>query len=764
MTSEFDLLPPNPLDLELRGSVGKFKLSAISGAEASPEVVYLQTHVGFDRAAAGSDKLLRHLVPVREVFEFSKLSFGEIMQRDIDDARVSTEMIPYLLESGIGGAVKFFPPIIAVALPAHDGLPEPLYPPVSQEDAPTQRDNQKVRRLRCGDLGAEVFQFEYPVLDGREMLFDQARLRLNSDRVRLVIIDGQHRAMALLALHRNLNDDWGNERRAPFKSYYGEWTKERIRQRDLSALQLPVVICTFPDLCANRVPSVGGMDVVRACRSLFLTLNKSARKVSNSRNILLDDRDLISHFLRGTLEEVKGRNLHSTESLRIWDVELDQYRDRVRLDTAVACTGISHIYYIIEHLMFAQSDVRGVGARSGKFHKRQLVEEGLLKRLSGKHLLGATAAQALGRHSYSESDAERLYKEAFSKRYGKYLLRVLDEFAPFRCHNLATIDLQKRVAGHADRQVPAVLFEGQGIERTFHEYLEHLTNKERRDREAGRQLPPELSALIRELKGTEGAVEEKRGELFLERTARFVESVSDKAKLRRDGDEDYSPVAEHLNRVYSEVFFTVAFQAALVCGFFQVYEIAEMKAEAARETIPDREAEFDTYLSELNRTFAPTTSRRLRDLIGVLSHPLEGERADRWTQANDESSFRRVVARSEMKPDEWPKYRYLLLEIWRPASPHMVSAHEEELGQCRTQVFQTLDKRNLDEKCRELRKTPETLTAEERESVQNRTFGAIESFLSFLNVPKQARWTLAEYCDRSSARTEIDVEGDAAVD
>jgi hypothetical protein len=94
----------------------------------------------------------------------------------------------------------------------------------------------------------------------------------------------------------------------------------------------------------------------------------------------------------------------------------------------------------------------------------------------------------------------------------------------------------------------------------------------------------------------------------------------------------------------------------------------------------------------------------------------------------------------------------------------MAAAHQEELGQCRMQVFQALYKRNLEEKCRELRKTVETLTAEERDSVQNRTFEAIESFLSFLHVPKQARWTLTEYRDRSSARSDIDLEGEAAVD
>lgn len=61
--------------------------------------------------------------------------------------------------------------------------------------------------IRSGEVGSEAFQFEYPMVDKRPHNFDYVRLKLNSNRVRLVIIDGQHRAMALLALYRNLKDD-----------------------------------------------------------------------------------------------------------------------------------------------------------------------------------------------------------------------------------------------------------------------------------------------------------------------------------------------------------------------------------------------------------------------------------------------------------------------------------------------------------------------------------------------------------------------------
>lgn len=738
MSDDLELLPPNALDLEFQGSIGRFVISARQGGEASPEVVYLQTHVGFERSASGGDKLLKHLAPVREVFDFSRLSFSEIMQRDIDDARVSTEMIPYLLDPESRGLVKFFPPIVVVALPVNDGEPLEFYPTVSKYDVPTAQERRKTRQIRSGEIGEQSFQFEYPLLDSRELLFDQAKLKLNSDRIRLVIIDGQHRAMALLALHRNLNDDWDNQSRTVFKSYYAEWTKERIRQRNLSGLQLPVVICTFPTL--DRA-GVGGLDVVKACRSLFLTLNKTARVVSSSRNILLDDRDLISHFLRGVLEQVKARNIHAMSTLRICNVELDQYRDRVALETAVACTGVNHVYYMIEHLMFAAvGDVRGIGARSGKFHKRQLVEETLLLRLDGEACLGTQSAQALGRHSFAMDAADKLY-EQFNARYGQYILQVYDNFYPMECHNRATMDISTDVSAHGDRQVRAILFEGQGIERTFKEYLAHMLGKERLAADAGGALAPEVDAALASLRSTQSSAEEFRRKLYELRAKKFVASVTDQAKLK-DSRGGYGAVAKRLNRTFDDVFFTQAFQSALVCGFFQVYESAVQSSEGLP---PDRDTAFTDYLNRLNEFFKPTTAVRCRDLLSVFDLDLEGERVDEWKVSGAECSFRQVVARGEMKPDEWPKYRYLLLELWSSAAGEVKAARDKELLTCRVQVFSALYKRNMDEKCSELSKKIDDLSPVEVGAVASRTFSAINGLLSNLGVPQADRWSKEDY-------------------
>src|SRR5262249_9423980 len=156
--------------------------------------------------------------------------------------------------------------------------------------------------------GNEIFQFEQPIESGRALNHDLTRLKFNVHRCKLVIVDGQHRAMALLALYRNVKQEWSDERRAPFKDYYEEWTPAYIRHFNLSQISLPVMFCTFPKLDENYR---GSYNLKMAARAIFLTLNKTARKVSESRNRLLDDNDLVALFLRDTLSTIKQRDVRS---------------------------------------------------------------------------------------------------------------------------------------------------------------------------------------------------------------------------------------------------------------------------------------------------------------------------------------------------------------------------------------------------------------------------------------------------------------------
>jgi hypothetical protein len=349
------------LDLTLEGSVGSFRVGSGQTGRKSLEVKYLLTHVGLNFSSPSNDKLLSSLAPVREIFDFQSLDFDEIMQRDIDDARVSAELVPYLLDEHSKDMIKLFPPIVIIVMPIQEGRtrPDQFYPEVTREVAqPDAAREHAVQIIRSGAVGREVFQFEQPMLDDQPIMHDMVRLRLNSHRTRLVIVDGQHRAMALLAIYRNLKDQWSDERRAPFKEYYSAWTPNFINRFNLDEINLPVLICTIPELDQNYN---GDFDMKKAARSVFLTLNKTARQVSDARNKLLDDNDLISLLMRRTLSDIKRKDELSPHAMRIVNVELDQDGNKQKIQTPVAITGVPHVYYMIEHAMLdSGNSVKGV--------------------------------------------------------------------------------------------------------------------------------------------------------------------------------------------------------------------------------------------------------------------------------------------------------------------------------------------------------------------------------------------------------------------
>jgi len=134
----FDLIQETALNLVLEGSIGSFKIGAHGSKQNSLEVKYLLTHVGLDFATAANDALLTNLAPVREIFDFNSLDFDEIMQRDIDDARVSSELVPYILDEKSTDLIKLFPPIVVIVLPLAESrnLPAALYPAVTTEKQP----------------------------------------------------------------------------------------------------------------------------------------------------------------------------------------------------------------------------------------------------------------------------------------------------------------------------------------------------------------------------------------------------------------------------------------------------------------------------------------------------------------------------------------------------------------------------------------------------------------------------------------------------
>lgn len=719
------------LNLPLKGSVGSFKVGTGRPGQNSLEVKYFLTHVGLDFGSGSNEAVLNHMAPVRELFDFEDLDFDEIMQRDIDDARVSSELVPYLLDAKSADLIKLFPPIVVVVLPVQEtaNRPDDLYPKMFEETTPEEHGDAGKYILRSGAIGKEVFQFEQPIMDGEPLAHDLVLFRLNTNRTRLVIVDGQHRAMALLALYRNLKDQWSDAKRAPFREYYAEWTSKYIREFQLSEINLPVMFCTFPDLAEGYE---GEFDLKMAARQIFLTLNKTARKVSNSRNMLLDDNDLIAYLLRRCLSVIKQKDDRSPYSLRIFNVELDQFEDRMKITTPIALTGVNHVYYMIEHLMLndRDSDVSGARPRAGKFYKRQDLDTyGLMQRLDGRNLLGAEMADTTRRKSFSVKAAHTLAK-SFEGRYGHYIVSTFERFKPFETHSRAVLALETRLDTNEDRKLRPILFEGQGISRVFEAHRESL--KQRLDNNEFETDVPKIEELKRNLDATASRMEVAIDGFRQERVELYLKEVTDKGKLRLDSE--YHPnVVRLLNYLYENIFTTVAFQTALVCTFFGELERAEKQLRAQAGGDIDTTAFYDEYIQQLNAFFSPGSASQFRKLVRLFHAELDGE-INEWKVAGQRHTFRQVVYRGEMQPDQWPKYKYLLLEIWRPENEVLKSSIDAERTKCRAQVFKSLHDTYLKEYLNTNMKNPDDLEKEDYTKVFEESVQTFSSFLKIIHA------------------------------
>jgi hypothetical protein len=747
------LTTSSALNLTLEGSAGSFSVGSRGGNQRTVEVKYFLTHIGLNFLRGSNEELLRHLAPVREIFPTADLEFDEIMQRDIDDARVSSELIPYLLDQRSRDLVKLFPPIIVVVLPVmqYENRPADRYARVTTEIK--QGESYSLRIVRSGEVGQEVFQFEQPIQGDRIIEHDLTRLKLNTNRCKLVIVDGQHRAMALLAIYRNLKQDWSDERRAPYKDFYEEWTPNYIRQFALEAISLPVMFCTFPELDTEYI---GDYNIKRAARSIFLTLNKTARKVSESRNRLLDDNDLIALFLRDTLSRVKKKDVLAPRSLRIFNVELDQAANRAKIESPIAITGVNHIYYLIEHLILnrGDEDVNGAKPRAGKFYKRkEFGTYGGFERLDGRNVLGAEVADSTFRDVYTTESGEKLAKQ-FNDRFGRMIVTTFESSEFYEAHCSASLWLEQRLLSQGNPKLRPILFEGQGLGRVFATHREYLRLK-LKDGGFGEE-GQNIREIEARLQTTQRLVDNYIEAFKLERAERFLGHNADRSQLKPEPHVYHPKVVGFVNDLYENVFTTVAFQAALIAGFCGELERVNRDRACRDEAPVDFDATFSSYLEAVNSFFVPKRLGDFKRLVAVFAGDLDGAPRE-WRLTHSASTFRQVVYRGEMQPEQWPKFKYLILEIWRPTDLPISATLRGERNKCRSQVFNSLKEEYRKEYMQRHSKREDTLTESDRQIIFGTSYASFRAFL------RNVGWPLSEIPTEANLRNEnrVDDAGDS---
>jgi hypothetical protein len=157
----------------------------------------------------------------------------------------------------------------------------------------------------------------------------------------------------------------------------------------------------------------------------------------------------------------------------------------------------------------------------------------------------------------------------------------------------------------------------------------------------------------------------------------------------------------------------------------------------------------------------PRSPAQLKRLIRVFT----GEVADDkevWAVRPSNLTFRSVVYRAEMQPDQWPKYRYLLLEIWHPTHPALQAILGEERSECRAEVFAALHDHYETAFCRENQKAKDELSKDERKAIFTQAFDTYAGLIRNISTDALDRKAMREALSQvpAAAATEADAEID----
>lgn len=295
---------PN-MDRTVRGTHGHF--TSVGNYRLS----YLSTRFSIDQ--------LSNLETAREVLPRRLLDVEALMQREIDDERVRNEIVRYLHPKQSGVDAKFFPPILVAILDKSEssniGISS-LYPSQILEDngdLPIRRDEEdNIDYLEC--YYGDSFAVRRPIADPDASILEGTldygtELKWQSDEVHLLVLDGQHRLMALKAAFDLLDDE------DKIRGYRNTSLSETDRER-LGIRSVPVCVIYPPALHEGNDNIEEGDEqenVIEIFRQIFVDVNRNAKTVSEARNILLNERDLTSEFTRSVIKSFTNVEYESEE-------------------------------------------------------------------------------------------------------------------------------------------------------------------------------------------------------------------------------------------------------------------------------------------------------------------------------------------------------------------------------------------------------------------------------------------------------------------
>ena len=266
------------------------------------------------------------LKTARQVIPREQMTIRELMQRDIDDERVRTEIVTYLNPPEGIDSPRFFPPIVVAVLVRDQTTPGRFverYPtPITDPDGRFPRPKSEEEGVFYEEkYYGDAFGVRIPLAKANDdlsekALFHGADFRWNRDRVHLVAIDGQHRLLALQALLGHLDEE-------DLVRGYEEIALAPHELEKLGLAHVPVCLVFAPMIHDGNAELNDNDALLPVFKQLFVDINKNAKIVSESRNILLNERDAIAVFTRNIIDSfIVESKLPKTKPVSVGDLPL----------------------------------------------------------------------------------------------------------------------------------------------------------------------------------------------------------------------------------------------------------------------------------------------------------------------------------------------------------------------------------------------------------------------------------------------------------
>ncbi|VTR49129.1 DNA sulfur modification protein DndB [Sphingobacterium thalpophilum] len=305
--------------IELYGMFGDFDLP-----NKRVKVKYFSTIASGKDRKSDSFTLLSELKPMRERVKAKDIKdLSSLLQRNLDDFRVAYDLIPYLTEEKPN--ISFFPAILAVLLP-NDYLKEGLdvaYPKRMEEENEQNRilNFENKWKVELFNIGGDVSNLGILSIDLKD--------------IEVVVLDGQHRANAF----RVASGAYSDKDSSVYPAFYNEVKVEGNLNADL-----PITLIWFED-------EDGDIEPKYISRKLFVDVNNTAKRVSKSRKILLNDSEIASLITRFFYSELAKDKSFKYDELSLLHSEFDKDSDiSVSTNNVFSITNPEFVYDIASWL------------------------------------------------------------------------------------------------------------------------------------------------------------------------------------------------------------------------------------------------------------------------------------------------------------------------------------------------------------------------------------------------------------------------------